>query len=189
VEAPALDALVSAGLDAISFHLPALTAGVYQAVMGVDGCAQVLQNVRRLVEGRHARSRATPLLVPVFTKCQANIAEMELWYDSWLKTLSSAVIAGPSDCAGQIPDCSVADMAPPQRRPCARLRSRLSILCDGRIVCCEEDVLGSQPLGQLGQDSIADLWSKRFAALRADHAARNWAKHSLCAGCRQWSRP
>ena len=76
---------------------------------------------------------------------------MEAWYDQWLRAVGSAVIVGPSDFAGQIPDHAVADMAPPLRRPCARLESRMTILSDGRIVTCEQDVLGRQTLGSLGE--------------------------------------
>jgi radical SAM protein with 4Fe4S-binding SPASM domain len=129
-----------------------------------------------------------PLLAPTFTKCRENLAEMEAWYDQWLRAVGCAVVRGPSDCGGQIPDVSVADMSPPRRRPCARLASRLMVLCDGRIVSCEEDVLGKQVLGEIGRDSVAEVWQARFGALRADHHNAAWEKHSVCGNCREWHR-
>ena len=64
---------------------------------------------------------------------------MEAWYDQWLKALNCAIIRGPSTFGGLVPDVGVADMTPPGRKACNRLASRITILCDGRIVSCEED--------------------------------------------------
>lgn len=180
--------LVAAALDVVSVHLPAMSSQTYAQVMGVDGYARVIENIRRFVADRQARKVGVPLLVPVFTKCRQNFAEMEGWYDQWLRAVGSAVVRGPSDFGGLIPDVAVADMAPPGRRPCARLSSRLTILSDGSIVSCEEDVLGRQPLGRVGADSLRDVWSKRARALAADHRAGNWNAHPVCAKCREWHR-
>ena len=89
----------------------------------------------------------------------------------------------------QIPDHAVADMSPPRRRACGRLASRMHVLSDGKIVSCEQDVLGRQPLGHLATDRVAEVWAQRFAALRSDHRRGEWGKHSLCGNCREWHRP
>src|SRR5579884_2096164 len=128
-----------------------------------------MENIRQFLAERQARGSMVPLLVPVFTKCQQNLAEMEPWYDQWLRALGCAVIRGPSDFAGQVPDVAVADMSPPGRKPCARLASRVTILSDGSIVSCEEDVLGQQVLGRVGTDSLAHVWQQRFEQLRQQH--------------------
>jgi radical SAM protein with 4Fe4S-binding SPASM domain len=130
-----------------------------------------------------------PLLVPVFTKCAQNLAEMEGWYDQWLRAVGSAVIAGPTDYAGQIPDAAVADMAPTKRSACARLASRMTVLCDGRVVSCEQDALGRQVMGEIGKHPVSEIWQRSIGVLRSDHQQGNWAKHPLCAKCREWHRP
>ena len=181
--------LAAAPVDVVSIQIPAVTATTYHKVMGIDGLSRVLDNVKLFVEQRWARGQATPILVPVFTKCRENLAEMEVWYDKWLAALGSAVIAGANDYAGQIPDHAVADMSPPKRRACGRLSSRMHVLSDGKIVSCEQDVLGRQPLGDLAEDRIADVWAQRFGTLRSDHRRGEWNKHSLCGTCREWHRP
>jgi radical SAM protein with 4Fe4S-binding SPASM domain len=113
---------------------------------------------------------------------------MEAWYDQWLRAVGCAVLRGPSDFAGQIPDISVADMSPPRRKPCVRIASRMTILSDGKIVSCEEDVLGRRSLGQIGRDSLQDVWLKQFTQLRGDHREGKLEKHPLCANCREWHR-
>jgi radical SAM protein with 4Fe4S-binding SPASM domain len=184
-----IEQLAAAPIDVISIHVPATTARTYLAVMGVDGLARVIDNVKMFVEQRWRLAQATPILVPLFTKCRENLAEMEIWYDKWLPALGGAVIAGANDYAGQIPDHAVADMAPPLRRPCGRLVSRMHVLCDGTIVSCEQDVMGRQALGNIASDQIADVWAQRYGALRRDHGRGEWAKHSLCGNCREWHRP
>ena len=129
-----VEQLARSPVDVVSVHLPALTPATYEAVMGVDGYAAVLENIKRFVAERQKARGELPLLVPVFTKCGQNLAEMEPWYDQWLRAVGSAVITGPSDYAGLIPDAAVADMCPPKRSACARLSSRITVLSDGRVV-------------------------------------------------------
>jgi radical SAM protein with 4Fe4S-binding SPASM domain len=182
-----IDRLAGSAVDIVSVNLPAITDKTYAAVMGVDGSKTAIENLRRLVGARQGRGRGTPLVVPIFVKTNLNLAEMESWYDHWLTALRCGVIAGPADYAGQIPDVSVAQMEPPRRRPCARLASRITILSDGRAVSCEQDVLGRQPIGNIRDNSLAEIW-KKASTIRADHAAGRWQQHPLCAACRDWHR-
>ena len=157
--------------------------------MGVNRLEESIDNVKRLLIRRQELGRGVPLIVPTFVKCAANVGEMEIWYDQWLKVLGSATILGASNFAGQIPDAAVADMSPPKRRPCARLNSRMTVLSDGRIVSCEQDVIGRHVVGQAGVDAIQDVWRKKMQPLRESHASGCWSKHELCAGCRAGHRP
>jgi len=183
-----IDRLAESPVDIVSVNLPAITDKTYTALMGVDGSKTAIENLRRLVGARQARGRGTPLVAPTFVKTNQNLTEMENWYDHWLRALGCAVITGPSDYAGQIPDVCVAQMEPPLRRPCARLASRITVLCDGRAVSCEQDVLGKQAIGCIRDSSMAQIW-KNAATIRGDHAAGRWQQHPLCARCREWHRP
>jgi MoaA/NifB/PqqE/SkfB family radical SAM enzyme len=188
-DASLIEKLVDSSIDVVSVHLPALSQQAYRDVMGVDNYAKVLENIGRFVTRRHARGRGVPLLVPVFTKLRQNLGEMEAWYDQWLKALGCAVIAGPSDFVGLIPDVAVADMSPPVRRACARLGSRITILSDGRAVSCEQDVLGRHVVGDLTRESLAEVWNDGMRSVRDAHACGQFAASPVCAGCREWHRP
>ena len=188
-DASLIEQLVDSHIDVVSVHLPALTQQTYRDVMGIDGYATVLENIRRFVTRRHERGRGVPLLVPLFTKLRQNLGEMEAWYDQWLKALGCAMIVGPSDYAGLIADGGVADMSPPVRRGCARLASRMTILSDGRAVSCEQDVLGRQVVGNVTRDSLAQVWNNGMRKVRDAHACGQFAVNPVCAGCREWHRP
>ncbi len=181
--------LVASGIDVVSVHLPAATPGTYARLMGVDGMGRVMENIRLLEQEMKRAGRGTPLIAPIFTKTAINLREMDVWYDYWLRRLGHAVIVGPSDLAGQIPDCAIADMAPPLRKACGRIASRMMVLCDGSIVSCEEDVLGKQKMGVVGETPIQEVWRNRFAGLRKCHEKAEWGEQPLCSGCREWHRP
>jgi MoaA/NifB/PqqE/SkfB family radical SAM enzyme len=188
IDTNTIDKLAETPIDLISVQLPATTAATYQAVMGVDRFGEVIENIRRLVTRRAELRRSVPLVVPVFTKCRVNLAEMEHWYDQWLSAVGCAVIAGPSDFAGLIEDVGVGQMCPPRRTACARLATRLTVLCDQHVVACENDVRGSSIVGRIGEQTLTDIWQKRLAPLRSDHAAGSWNNQKLCAGCDDWYR-
>lgn len=179
--------LANSPVDVVSVHLPAMSEQTYSQVMGVSGYDKVIEAIRLFAESRSGRS--VPILVPTFTKCRQNLGEMEAWYDQWLRAVGCAVIRGPGDCGGLIPDVSAADMAPPRRRYCSRLNSRMTILSDKTIVSCEEDALGRQALGLLGARPLREIWQQNFEELRADHRSMNFSRRSICANCREWHRP
>ncbi len=181
--------LARSSVDAVNVLLPATTVETYAQVMGVDGYARVLENIRIFLAERQQRNRGLPLLVPIFIKCRENLGEMETWYDQWLRILGCAVIRGPSTFGGIAQDVSVADMSPPSRRPCVRLASRINLLSDGRLVSCEEDVLGQQVVGDLGKETLRDVWQKSARALRQSHELKAWGDHPVCAQCTEWHRP
>ncbi|HEX4054671.1 MAG TPA: SPASM domain-containing protein [Tepidisphaeraceae bacterium] len=189
VEPGVIDQLADSPVDIISVNFPAICRATYQAIMGVDGFKLVMENLAKLISRRQSNRRGTPLVVPTFIKTTGNMAEMEAWYDHWLRVLGCAVINGPSDFAEKIADVSVAQMEPPRRQACARLARRLTVLCDGRVVSCEQDILGEQSLGRIGENSIQNIWTGAAAALGRDHAAGQWNRHPICAKCKEWHRP
>jgi MoaA/NifB/PqqE/SkfB family radical SAM enzyme len=189
VEPAVIDQLADSPLDVISVNFPAALAPTYQAIMGVDGFKSAMENLARLISRRQSNGRGTPLVIPTFVKTAGNLAEMEAWYDHWVRVLGCAVISGPSDFAGEISDVSIAQMEPPRRKACARLARRLTVLCDGRIVSCEQDIMGRQSFGRIGENSIQSVWTGAMTELSRDHAAGDWQRHPLCGTCKEWHRP
>jgi hypothetical protein len=184
-----VDQLADSGIDVVSVHLPAMAQGTYQQIMGVDRFMQVIDNIKRFVLRRQRRRSGVPILAPTFVKCRHNLAEMEVWYDQWLKALGTAVIVGPSDFGGLIADIGVADMSPPQRKACARLWSRMTILSNGRVVTCEQDAAGRQVVGDAATQPLSEIWKRGLGAPRDSHHKGCFSSLSVCAACREWHRP
>jgi radical SAM protein with 4Fe4S-binding SPASM domain len=189
IESGTIQKLVSSGVDVVSVCLPGASAKTYLAMMGVDAVKTAVDHLREFIQLRQAQGRCTPILTPTFVKSAMNLADMEPWYDHWLRTVGCAVIVSPNDFAGQIPETAAVRMEPPQRRTCARLAKRLTVLCDGTVVSCEQDVLGKQVLGHIGENSIGQIWTGAAAKFQKDHQLGRWDLHELCTGCRDWHRP
>lgn len=188
IECPDTTLRALLGIDVIGVHLPAMSPGTYARIMGRDAMQTVVQNIQRLLTLRQASGRLTPILAPIFTKLASNLDEMEQWYDTWLRAVGSAVIVGPSTYAGLVAPTHAADMTPPLRRPCARIESRLTILSDGTIVACDQDVRGANPMGHIARDAIADVWRGAMGSLRSTH--RSLASLPvICGNCSEWHRP
>lgn len=185
----AIDALAESTVEVVSVHIPATTPQTYAAVMGVDRLGEVIENVRRFVTVRNQRRRGVPVLAPTFTKTRENLAEMETWYDQWLRAVGTAVIVGPSTFAGAIPDVGVGDMSPPKRLACRRLASRVTVLSDGSVVSCEEDLRGRQIIGNVNDSPLDAIWAQQFGRLRQLHADQQWDACEVCRTCSEWHRP
>jgi MoaA/NifB/PqqE/SkfB family radical SAM enzyme len=187
-DASLIEALAASAADIISVHIPAITETTYQQVMGVDSYRQVLANLQRLISARAAAGRGTPLVIPLFTKCRQNLAEMEPWYDQWLRALGTAVILGPTTFAGRIGDVAAANMEPPRRVPSRRLSNRLTVLSDSTYTTCEQDVMGRQSLGRIGTNALKNIWRDKMAAVRNCHRDGRWMEMSACRTCKEWHR-
>ena len=179
-----LDLLTQGHVDVVSIHLPAVSRQTYRELMGVDRVPDVLNQLKYIVSARSRNNSGLPIIVPLFTKCEQNMGEMEEWYDQWIRALGAAVVRGPSDFGGEIPFVGVSDMLPPIRKPCRRLRTRMTILSDGTIASCEEDVLGRQAIGHVDRDSVELAWTNGLQPLRLLPATSG-----VCVACRMWDRP
>jgi hypothetical protein len=60
----------------------------------------------------------------------------------------------------------------------------MTVLSDGTIASCEQDVLGRQRQGDVAVEGVGRTWRERFPILRADHE-----KRALCTSCKEWHRP
>jgi radical SAM protein with 4Fe4S-binding SPASM domain len=123
-------------------------------------------------------------------KTHATMDELERFYDEWLAKTRSAVLAGPSDYAGQWPDVSVMDMAPPGRSACRRIRRRAMVLADGAVTVCDQDFRGAHAIGNVASESLASLWTgAAMERVRETHARGSYDGMPLCPRCREWHRP
>lgn len=184
------DLLFSLPLDLLLVRLDAATAETYARVHGHAGYAAAIERVERWAQRREAQRTVRPMLCPEFLKTRENVADMEAFYDGWLRRLGVAVIAGPSHFGGRRADLCVTRVTPPRRRACRRIMTRLLVLADGRFVACDQDYGAAQVVGDLATNSLGDVWNgARMRALREDHAAGRWDAHPLCEGCEEWHRP
>lgn len=80
------------------------------------------------------------------------------FYRSWEKLGANIIIQKYDSYAGLLPDRKVVDLQPVKRFPCWHLKRQMSILLDGTVVRCKEDVLSQYPLGNIFRDPVEGIW-------------------------------
>ena len=190
LDAQAIDALLDHRVDLVCVLLDAVSAQTYRQVHNADAFDRVMANIDALSKARVARSQAAPIIVPEMVKDRVTVAEMEPFFDEWIRRVGWAAIDGYSHYAGQCQDRSVINMAPPHRVPCRRIFTRCTILADGRVVSCDRDFTGRHAIGSVQDASLGELWrSQPMCDLRTAHTAGDYAAMNLCMRCDDWDRP
>ncbi len=180
------DALFETPVDVIELPLDATTQQTYQVMHGVDKFADVMARLEQWLERRIRANKARPLVVPSFSKCDANVHEMEEFFDKWQRRLGMSLITGHSDYAGQRPARAVTRTTPPARGICRQTLSRMMILADGSVTTCDQDYRGLQITGRLPEMNLSDAWrSTKIECVRAQKIEGL----PLCGACSEWHRP
>lgn len=196
VEQDVLAKLLDLPVDVVSVRLNADNAATYAKVMGCQRFEEVHRNVVWLLNERNRRAgegkgrMGVPWIVPRLVKTPDTLADVEGFFDRWTYFAGWAVIEGPPPGRGPSgdlrPDVSVLQMAPPRRRPCRQLARRITIHSDGQVALCDQDWLGTSPVGDV---SALPQTLKQLHAAAAKHDAGQWDQLPLCGGCREWHRP
>lgn len=192
VELPeaACEALFEHRVDVVEVQLDADSAETYRRVNRRDGFEQVVANVERLRSLRRERASPAPIVVPSMTRCEATMAEVETFFDRWTAAVGSAVLHGHNDYSGRIAPDSLIPFTPAVRGPCRRLGRRLTLLADGKVAQCGQDVAGASALGDWTREPLRAIWAgEGLRRLRGIHEERAWGGQELCRSCRQWFRP
>lgn len=179
-------ALFDTPVDVLEVTIDAVTGERYQRVHGVDGFDTAMSNCGEWLRRRHDERRVRPNIVPSMVKAKETLSEMEAFYDGWVERHGVALLTGYSHRAGQLPDRSVINMAPPQRTTCRRTLSRMLVLADGCVTTCDQDFAGKQVIGDLREGSLQSIWqSEALTRIREN----DLSKTVLCRGCAEWHRP
>jgi hypothetical protein len=182
--------LLSDAPDLLVVRIDAASEAVYLDVHGEPGLDEAVQAVVSLEEARRQRKQVRPLVVPAMTKSLLNVTDQEDFFEHWLTRIGSCWIEGYSDRASQMEHRQVASMAPPARIPCRRLRSRLVMLADGRAVSCDQDFRAVQVIGDLGRQTVQEVWQGGpMRRLREYAPGADSGQAPLCSHCEEWGRP
>ncbi len=190
-----IDTIIEHPFDVLSVALDAWTAERYASLQSPGATDRslldaVVGHLDRLAERRIAHRHVTPIVVPEFTKAEQNVDELDAFHDGWLRKVGAVCITGAGHYAGQCPNHAVMNMAPPARTPCRRIVSRCMVLCDGRVVACDQDFRGLHPLGNLNEQPLETIWSgESFMRMRSAHQALDLSPFPLCGACDEWHRP
>lgn len=185
-----VEGLIAAQVDAVEVQLDATTAATYGSVHGEDRFAEAQSGLSRLDAARRSRSAPQPLPVPSLTRCSATIGEMEDFFERWIRTSGSAVLNGYNEYGGLLPSDGLLATVSPLREPCRRLAERLTLLADGTVGQCHQDVAGRYSLGNWRESPLRDIWNGGVRRkLLGAHQRLELIDFPMCVTCQEWARP
>lgn len=148
--------------------LDAQTEATYRRLRG-DGFAEAQTFARELLSlyPEHAFVQAV--------RMEQNEEELETFYRSWKETTENIIIQKYDHFSGRLPQLRIADVSPLKRDACWHLKRDMTILIDGEVPLCREDLELEHRLGNIFEESIATVWTRgeEFYGkhLRADYPA------------------
>ena len=64
------------------------------------------------------------------------------------------------------------------------------VLADGSVTMCDQDYAGAHILGNVRDQSLAEIWQGAdLARIRAAHESGAFNATPMCADCEEWHRP
>ncbi|QDU35432.1 hypothetical protein KS4_35130 [Poriferisphaera corsica] len=180
-------------IDLLITNLNADSEQAYQRVMNSSDYNTPFFNIESLLNTRLQRQRDfnpafIPWIIPSFLKTKLNLEDMDSFFARWMYHAKHALIRPFQTAIGKLPDLSPVPMQPPKRKPCSQLANRLTILSDGSVLQCDQDITAQSPLGNMSQQPLLELWQSQFT-IYASHTQHCFDCNKLCASCSEWFRP
>ncbi len=86
--------------------------------------------------------------------------DLEQFFRYWKDRLGNVIIQKYDHLCGFLDERKVTDLSPLKRFPCWHIKRDLSVLMDGTVPLCREDVNRKHILGNIFTDSLEDLWQR-----------------------------
>ncbi|MBF0144233.1 MAG: SPASM domain-containing protein [Magnetococcales bacterium] len=183
--------LIEAGMDEIYITIDSLKKPVYEAIRRGLDFETVLGHTRGFIALRDARKAAVTIRV-LMVQQELNRDEPDQFRAYWgalLGERDQVAVQKAHNWARAVQVMPVGDEASINAIPCISLWSTLGIHADGRVGLCCMDTLWRYPLGDLNQQSIAEIWaSPAMEAARRLHLDGRRAEIPMCDGCTVWRR-
>jgi spiro-SPASM protein len=112
-----------------------------------------------------------------------NEETMEIFYRTWKEKTSRLIIQKYDWFCGFLPQRKVTDLSPLDRFPCRHLQRDLSVLIDGSVPLCRNDLRKTIALGNLFTDDMKQVWEKG-GVFYGGHIAKNYT--GICGKCDEY---
>ena len=94
-------------------------------------------------------------------RMKANEEQLDGFYRYWKQQPDVQPIVQKYDAfCGALPERKVTDLSPINRFPCWHLKRDLTVLIDGSVPMCREDLKQQHLLGNIFEEDIAEVWER-----------------------------
>lgn len=140
--------------------IDALSSNVYGTIHNVTGnnAAQALKEAGTFADRVYTMFNSA--LWVQTTRMNENEEELEPFYRFWKDRVKQVIIQKYDAVCGILPDRRVADLAPLNRVPCWHLKRDMTVLSDGTVPLCRDDLTASVCLGNAFTESLEIIWER-----------------------------
>lgn len=155
--------MIDAGLDAINISVDAGGRDVFESTRVGLNYDKVIANVERLVRIRAELGKRRPKLILSFVR-QNNSADEQAFIEHWRAVADKIHVTELHNWAGTLNRESDVNY------PCYRPWLTFTVLWDGRVSLCCADFDGHTVLGNLNNQTIAEVWNAEpYRRVRREH--------------------
>jgi molybdenum cofactor biosynthesis enzyme MoaA len=178
--------LLDSGLNKLKISVQSLNPKTYHDIMGLD-LSKTLSNIDRLLALKQQGGYKLPRLEIVMVDSVQTHNEIPAIRRYWQQRDIKLYIEPVENRADQqnIRDAAVGARKLKAFAWCRRLMEQIYILYDGRMLQCCADWEQRSVMGDLTQESLADIWHGRHYSDYRRRFAAGDVKGMICAGCRK----
>lgn len=174
--------LIQSGMDDITFSIDAVNPQTFTKIKGYDRLREVDANIIRFVELRDESKSQTPFLRAKIIGCDLNRDEIPAFFEKWTGVVDDVYVQEINTFGGW--------MEIEQKGhyfPCQSPWYALAVNWDGTVNLCSDDYGGHEPLGNLRNNSLHEIWvgdkMNRYRELLCEGRISEIPE---CAKCTRW---
>lgn len=176
--------LDSGKLDTIVFSLDSITEEKYNLIKYGSDFKLVNQNILKLIEQKEKRELRKPEIIVQMIDQKQTHEEVMAFIHYWKTKADKIRIATYQSPDGRQNDKMRGQNLPELMFPCPQLWQRLVIAWDGTIYPCIGDNACRDPLGNIKESSIYNIWhGDRLRSLREKHCKFEADDIAMCSHC------
>ncbi len=178
------DAIMDSGADLIIFSVNGASSDVYEAVHGRACYSQVLANIQGFLDQKRRR-KARILVALQMVILDETRAQIGAFYRKWRGVSGVDLVRVKRDVVGGHRTGSDGRQARRRKNPCSRLwHGPAYIDTDGSVYASPGVLYKSGPVGNLKEQSLADIWNGgQMQAMRRGHIRGDVSQFDECVEC------
>ena len=185
-------ALLESGLDEIYINIDSLKKEVYEKIRVGLIFENIYENILGFIRLRDELNPDLVIRIQMIVQ-ETNFDEVDDWVKHWEDKLSindHIVAAKAHNWGSQIGVMDFKDEYDPNDVPCVSLWGTCIIHQNGTVVLCAIDTHEKMPIGNLHEQSIAEIWqnSEELKKMRKVHLDGQREKVKMCDGCTLWRK-
>jgi radical SAM protein with 4Fe4S-binding SPASM domain len=179
-------AILGAGVtraDHLTVSILGASKQVVEEIMRRTNYDRVVENVLRFMELRQEMQMKGPVVETIFYTMPQNEHEEEEFVRYWRGKVDHARLGGRiSEAFAQVGQAGELHIA--RKKTCTNLWERMTVYWNGNVTLCCQDVEGLWILGNLGRQTIREVWnSELLNSIKQIHRTGQFEKFPFCAEC------